>query len=100
MMYTEYNEACEVVRVSKDVEMLIKDVREFGGCIVDENNAFIGGAEWVYESYLSDESKYVTCTDEEKCGDGTPYAQVGREIFEQAKNRNIDDWKPCKEVLV
>ena len=66
MMYTEYNEVGAVVRVSKDAEMLIKDTWEFGGCVVDENNNYIGGAEWVYESYLSDESKYVTCTDTAK----------------------------------
>ena len=31
-------------------------------------------------------------------GDGTPYAQVGRELFEQAKNRDLDAWKPVYSV--
>ena len=53
-IYTEYNEKGEYIRQSEDAEMLIQDALEFGGCVVDENDLFVGGYEWVYNNILMD----------------------------------------------
>ena len=53
-IYTEYNEKGEYIRQSEDAEMLIQDALEFGGCVVDDDNLFVGGYEWVYNTVLID----------------------------------------------
>ena len=48
------------------------------------------------------EHEYVRSIDmeeDELAGDGTPLAEVGKEIYEQAQNRDLDAWRPV-EVLV
>ena len=67
-IYTEYNEKGEYIWQSEDAEMLIQDAEEFGGCVVDDDNLFVGGYEWVYHEMFPD-------------GGISPYYEEVREIM-------------------
>lgn len=34
------------------LESMKRSVREFGGCIIGENNEFVYGHEWVYDEFI------------------------------------------------
>ena len=52
MMYREFNEDGLMVRRGSDVNMLVEDAMEFGGCVVDYERNFIGGCKWVWDRFF------------------------------------------------
>lgn len=53
-VYREISEDLQTIRTSvfTSLESLEADVREFGGCIIGENDEFVYGHEWVYEEFI------------------------------------------------
>lgn len=53
-VYREISEDLQTIRTSvfTSLESLKADVREFGGCIIGENDEFVYGSEWVYEEFI------------------------------------------------
>ena len=52
MMYREFNEDGLLIRESEDPKTLVHDAWEIGGCVVNEDNALVGGAEWVWYRFF------------------------------------------------
>ena len=50
--YREYNENGVFVQDSNNLKKLVEDTYEFGGFVLDEMNAFVGGFEWAYKEWL------------------------------------------------
>lgn len=52
--YTEITEYGARITDSDHVslESMKRSVREFGGCIINDNNEFVYGSEWVYEEFI------------------------------------------------
>jgi hypothetical protein len=50
VMYQEYNEFRQLVRMGSNLEVMIADVKEFGGCVINTKTLeFVAGSLWVYE---------------------------------------------------
>lgn len=53
-VYIAISEDLQTIRTNAltSLESLKADVREFGGCIINDNNEFVYGSEWVYEEFI------------------------------------------------